>query len=275
MQYPWPGSVENGEFEIIRRLQHYFDRHDAVFDLISNDGRSLDRDSNYVGSKLAIFEDYDFVISAHYSSHKVLDTFHYHALWNPTEFLFHRFNNPVGLTQALQNIFSNDDFIVSNSDCVIERLSSLALPYAHSLQGDFPRFFPASPDNGFKTVIKNNFKIFYCGINWDAHNEGAVKERWNRFSAMFKALDDEQVMNFYGPTFVNGREPWAGYQSYRGQLPFDGISLIQAIHESGVGLALSSDVHRECGGMLSSRAYEILAAGALLISDKNKFLETS
>src|SRR5574343_235184 len=229
MLYPWPGSTENGEFEIIRRLQFYFQLREAEFDLVANDGRLLDENANPVGVKLAVFEDYDFVLSCHYSSHKIIDSFHYHALWNPTEFLLHKFNNPVGLTQALVNIFSNDDFIVSTSKSVIERLAPYAPAFGNKLDSLFPKLFPSSPDYGFKTNITSDFKIFYCGINWDAHNQDASKERWNRFSVMFRALDNAEIMDFYGPTYVNGREPWAGFASYRGQLPFDGISLIRAI----------------------------------------------
>jgi len=270
--YPWPGSTENGEFEIIRRLQYYCDRNDIQFDLISNNGRLLDKDANFLGNKLVYNEEYDFIISAHYSSRKLVDSFHYHAVWNPTEFLFHKFNNPIGYRKAVKNIFSCDDFLISNSDVVLNRLKTVASHEGFKFAASYLNFFPSSLDMGFKTNITEGFRIFYCGINWDAHNE-SVEKKWNRFSEMFSILDKENIMDYYGPTIVNGREPWRGYTCYKGQLAFDGIAVINSINKSGVGLSLMSDAHRNSGGLLSSRAYEILAAGALLIADRNGFLE--
>lgn len=116
----------------------------------------------------------------------------------------------------------------------------------------------------------DNPKLFYCGSNWEGHFRGQ-----NRHVGLFKLLDNEGIVRFYGPEVVpewNNYKPWEGYQSYAGEIPFDGVSLIRKCNECGIVLALSSDMHRRAGAV-TNRVYEACAAGCVIISDDNPFMK--
>ena len=105
--------------------------------------------------------------------------------------------------------------------------------------------------------------IFYCGINWDILIDGK-----SRNEGLMKLLDRQGVMKYFGPNDNFGKHPWAGYECYQHEIPFDGISVPREIHKCGICLVLSSDAHRRTG-IATNRIFEACAAGAVIISDDN------
>lgn len=107
-------------------------------------------------------------------------------------------------------------------------------------------------------------------MNW----EKAVGDS-NRHAGLFELLDKTEKIKFYGPDVVESWgeiRPWEGYQCYQHPIPFDGFSILKEINSCGVCLAISSDAHRRAGAV-TNRAYEACAAGAVIISDNNVFME--
>ena len=96
----------------------------------------------------------------------------------------------------------------------------------------------------------------YAGLHWDG----------DRHASIFRDLSRCVPMNIYGPS-----HKWRHVGScYRGALPFDGRSVIEAIRTSGIALCLHKPEHRayNCPSM---RLFEAAAAGALIISDEFTF----
>jgi hypothetical protein len=123
----------------------------------------------------------------------------------------------------------------------------------HSLSE--PIFAPATGDG----------KLFYCGINWERLGRKPV-----RHGELLKLLDETGDLRIYGPKRFNGVDVWAGFKSYTGPVPFDGVSIVGLIHKAGVSLVLSSEAHLQ-SELMSSRLFESLAAGAVIICDDNPF----
>jgi len=65
--------------------------------------------------------------------------------------------------------------------------------------------------------------------------------------------------------------PWKGFNSYRGESPFDGKSILRKARESGISLVLSAEQHL-AEGVISSRFFEGLAAGNAIVSDGHPFI---
>lgn len=269
--YPWPGGKNNAEYEIIKRLQFVAKQRGDSFSLISNEGMLLDDNGDLTSRRVAHGEDFDFVLALHYSTAKIIDSCHYYFLWNPTEFLFPQVSDHLGFGRALSCSLSHDVFLSSNSDVIAERLRPLAAKRGVTFD-EQQRFYPSAPDYGFRTQLNENFSVFYCGINWESYVVGSTTEGATRFGSIFKELDNDDIMAFYGPEELNGRRPWEGYQCYREEIPFDGKSLISEINKCGVGLALMSAPHHDSGMLLSNRVHEILASGSVLICHYSDFL---
>ncbi|MDT1107470.1 glycosyltransferase family 1 protein, partial [Pseudomonas aeruginosa] len=73
-----------------------------------------------------------------------------------------------------------------------------------------------------------------------------------RFHEVLTRLDAQKMIRIYGPELIQGVAPWEGFQTYSGELPFDGSSMLEAINSCGVCLALSSKAHQN-SGIMSNR----------------------
>src|SRR6516165_2798110 len=115
---------------------------------------------------------------------------------------------------------------------------------------------PATPDAGPAGPLPPQLAIMYAGVHWDGSRHGAI----------FRGLDGRIPLKLYGPPDAWGdRGP-----SYRGALPFDGVSVIGAIRDAGIALCLHKAVQREAN-CPSMRLFEAAAAGALIITDDFEF----
>jgi hypothetical protein len=203
-------------------------------------------------------EDVDFVLSLHFETPKRYDIFSFVALWNPVQF-FHEW----GYRRCTRNLLTHDDFISCSSPWADDQVRRLLandpmrdgpkLKLYHSLSEPI---FPPTTGDGM---------LFYAGINWER-----LGKKPQRHGELLKLLDKTGDMRIYGPRRFNGVDVWAGFESYQGPVPFDGISIIRAINKAGVSLVLSSEAHRQ-SELMSSRLFESLAAGAVIISDDNPF----
>ena len=263
MIYTFPGG-ESAEKELALRFKKAFDNIGYKL-IVINSGHVLDEDTNKT-HKIIHDHDLKFVITTHFLDYKLLDTFHYHVVWNPPEI-------PTvldGYRAYIDNYISNDDFLIYDDGGMTDHLQSVLiddprdLEDASCLVGSFPKSEALKPN-------LENPRLFYCGMNWDRlYNNAGV----GRHSGLFNLLDNSDIIDIYGPLKPKGWSisPWEGYKSYRGEIPFDGFSILKAINDCGVVLACSSDIHRRAGAV-TNRVYEACAAGAVIISDDNPFMK--
>lgn len=201
----------------------------------------------------------DCVFSLHYSSPKTLDIYTLLALWNPWDYLWQ-----FGYAEANNNILSYDDYLSCGSkaaDDHIARLRSTA-----RLPRKSPLTLHPSISEPFIEPHLCPQSIFYIGMNWERKHSKA-----GRHHDLLMLLDRENLVAIYGPDRQQGFSPWQGFNNYRGPLPFDGTSILKAINACGISLVLSSASHFR-DGIGTSRIFESVAAGALVISDRNPFV---
>jgi hypothetical protein len=117
------------------------------------------------------------------------------------------------------------------------------------------------------TVLKSEYKplepkkLFYCGTNWDALRTSKP------YQDCLRMLDETGLMDVYG---TESMKNWH-LKCYKGELPYDGKSLISGIREAGVSLVLHSQEHLDYE-VVAGRIFEAAAAGAVIISDRHGFI---
>ena len=75
-------------------------------------------------------------------------------------------------------------------------------------------------------------------------------------------------IDIYGPRFINGFFTWVGKINYKGEIPFDGFSLIKKMSEYKFTLCINSIDH-QYWQTTSSRVFEALGSGSMPITNKN------
>ena len=203
-------------------------------------------------------QDVDFVLSLHFETPKCYDIFSFVALWNPLQFYYE-----WGYRRCTSHLLTHDDFLSCSSPWADDHvIRSIAQDPAR----DKPRFhlyhslgktlFPPTTGEG---------RVFYTGINWER-----VSGKRGRHGELLQLLDAGDFIRIFGPRKFQGVDVWAGYRSYAGSLPFDGLSVVREINRAGICLALSSDAHTQ-SELMSNRLFESIAAGAVTICDENPF----
>lgn len=266
--FPWPG-IKNAEYEFIKRLQHCVKKINHHLVVIDNDGFLLDDETLFYknkNEKLKVdHNSLEFVLSLHFDSRKTIDSFWYTANWNPPKFLLEN-----DFDTYVDNYLSSDDFLIYDADKMTNFLKLLLSQDDRGGDAKYfdgaTKFLPSTPDLGLQPPNCDNYKLFYCGINWERCSSDS-----GRHQGLFELLDKTSYMQIHGPNKFLGVRPWRGFKSFCGELPFDGISSIKKINECGVALILSSEAHM-ISGSASSRLYEACAAGAIIISDRNPFV---
>jgi hypothetical protein len=117
------------------------------------------------------------------------------------------------------------------------------------------------PSRDFQNSPK--LRLCYWGSAWDKARGG---EHYQRF---YRLLDQTSYFDLYGP-----QSAWKAMHltSYRGLLPADDHSVVDAISNCGIALVLHSNYHLK-GGVPTSRIFEAAAASAVIICDHNSFVE--
>ena len=252
----WP-NLNNAEKELLRRIGVSCELANIEFITINNNGTV-----NLKGHPLYNFnindvdrKYIDAVISMHWESPKSTKHFTLSVLWHPLQHYHDDFSR-------LERVTKSDGFLLSGSIAIDEYFiknypsKCFLTPFYTSLSN------PMHP-----IIVKDDLKCFYIGINW----EKIVKKN-SRYTYLLKSLDNENLINIYGPKVIKSVVVWAGYNNYKHEIPFDGVSVIKYIHEAGLCLVLNSQEHCN-SGIVSMRIFEAICAGVPIIANKNEFLE--
>ena len=202
--------------------------------------------------------DVDFVLSLHYDTPKQYDIFSFVALWNPLQF-YHEW----GYRRCTTNLLTHDDFLSCSSPWADDQVRR-NLANDPSRQGPYFELYHSLAEPMYPPSLGEQ-KLFYTGINWER-----LGRKPGRHHSLLKLLDPTGCLRIYGPKTFQGVKVWEGYQSYVAPIPFDGVSIIREINKAGIALVLSSEAHVQ-SELMSSRLFESLAAGAVIICDENPF----
>lgn len=255
---PWP-KVKNAEYEVIERIKISARKLDYEVVVIDGSGFIL----NDKNQKTVLVNQVEFVISIHPTISKGTDNFYYGLLWNPPSYIAHHGK----YQQYHDNYRCYDAFVGYGNESVNDQIKFITRNTKIKLVEDI-HFYPSVPSCFvIKPNLQKDFKMFYCGINWEK-----CSNLQPRHEAIFKSLDQKNLIKFFGPKKYQGIKPWKRYKNYQYPIEFDGFSILKEINECGVSLLLSSDDHRKYGCM-SNRLYESAAAGAVVISDNNSFVK--
>ena len=156
--------------------------------------------------------------------------------------------------QFIKNILSFDGYL-STSDHITSWLEDIL--YATKKKHFIAPFYTSCQSVPYRPPQIRQPRLLYTGTNWDGP----------RFKELFQQLDAKPYMDIYGP---KGAWTYLSH-SYRGALPFDGSSLLDALHSAGVGLCLHRQEHCAAAAA-SSRIFEIVASGAIAICQEHPFI---
>ena len=247
-------TLKAAEHEVVERLSQ------STRDL-GWEPRIINVDGDFKISDIAKCEaGADLVLDIHYEYPKFLKPRSIGAVWTPTSFM-----KEWDLAYVWENQLSHDALVHTDSALVSNLLSQ------YRPQEDFGILNHSLPSSWLEWVNKGTRKetpkAFYAGINWTK-----LSGRPGRHHEFFKLLDNRNVLDLYGPRKIGQVTPWKGFASYRGEIPFDGKSLLLKARESGISLVLSSHQHLS-EEMISSRLFEGLFAGNAIISDDHPFIK--
>ena len=222
--------------------------------------RVVEVDANFDFKNInRIEKNVDAVLDIHYEYPKFFSAKSIGAVWTPTSFM-----KDWDLAYVWENQLSHDNLVHTDSRKILELIQGFRPKEEfgilnHSLPGSWVEWINQTERNQVP-------RAFYAGINWNK-----LSGRKGRHHEMFKLLDRLDVLDIYGPRKISHVVPWKGFESYRGEIPFDGKSLLRKARESGVSLVLSAEQHLS-EGIISSRFFEGLSAGNSIISDGHPFI---
>lgn len=189
----------------------------------------------------------DLVICLHFRVPKLTKYPTYGCFWDPPAFFE---SDP----QFIKNILSYDGYLCGSN--LLEQW--LKDTYYHLPKHiEILPFYPSCNATSYVAADFEHPRLAYIGSNWD----GA------RFQELFLALEQTGYLDTYG-----NPEGWAYLKTaYRQAIPFDGVSLLNVLRQSGVGLCLHRDEHRQAQ-VPSMRIFEIVASGAIAICAEHPFI---
>lgn len=263
---PFP-RFRNAEREYIERFARVAadQGHEAV--RVTPEGRVMTAEGAILDETLDP-SGVDFALALHHATAKQLDLFTYGVLWVPIR------DDLPQYGENMRRMLSWDDRLSSDSRLINAYVANAAWGVG---QKD-----PLNPLTATITCQRTDLRprrlerprLFYAGTNWDVGQNTTAGRGRIRHEALLRALDSSGRADFYGPRYDPhvDRTGWEGFQAYRGELPFDGVSTLAQIHEAGVCLALTSSRHRR-DAVASVRVFEACAAGAVVIADRHPFFE--
>ena len=254
-QFP---NILNGEYELIEKIKH------TGYEIVVVDYFGFDIATGVCINSATLSQDYDFAISFHFDTPTYLNlpTFLYVA--NPIEFMHLRGDYRDFL---IGNLRGYDGYLLNRSEVLIQHIKKIVsddqLKYSMEMFPSVSSKVQKDPEFVTGSQQYGNGKIFYCGVNWE---RGLDKN--GRSQGLLSKLQDAGIADFYGPTELDGVDTWAGFTSYRGEIPFDGISMLEEMAEYSAILAVSSPAHLR-SKTSSSRVFEGVSSGVPIISDNN------
>jgi phosphoglycerol transferase len=177
----------------------------------------------------------DVVLAEHFFVPKLLDCPTLGLMWNPPAFWTRR-------DEYIKNVISYDGHLFADRltrQCVRDLVSPLATRF---VEGEWLPTCQATA-----LVEKERQGIAYFETGWNA----------GRHQGVLHEVARSAQVHLYGP-------------KHR-RLPFDGLSVLQALTRHAAALCLHSEQHRALGTP-SARVFEAAAAGAVIISDQNSFV---
>jgi len=279
----WPGK-KNSELDLIVRIIAVLDTlgHRAL--VIDPVGQLLDVDGNPT-DKAADEQTLDLVINLHYTNPKWLDALSSCVNCTPLEYILDDpfTGKPVSephLRYLLDCMRSHDRMLSAGSSTLdrfaaqvrtesTQRLEVLEEPLA--LHTTIQHDAVGERQGWVSPASASTFYVFYIGTNW----EKTFRSRRTivRHKGLFERLGESGRFRFYGLRKQNGIPLWKGVEGYQGELPFDGgQSIIRESRRCGVALVPSSRQHLR-SGVVSTRIFQASAAGVVIISDRNPFVQ--
>lgn len=254
----WP-KIKNAEYELIEKMRK------TGYPITVVDFLGFDVATGKCINDVHLPDKYDFAISFHYDTPKFLNLRTFLWVANPLEFMHFQSNYRVNLIQHLR---AYDDYLFNGSSLLKGHIRQVLGSEWHdsglSLIGSASRSALVPPHSlGAAAVATEASKVFYCGVNWE---RGVGKS--GRAQGLLDVLQERGIADFYGPRKLEGIDPWEGFSSYRGEIPFDGASMFETMRQYGAVLAVSSPAHlKSCTA--SGRVFEGLVSGTPVISDRN------
>lgn len=249
-------EAKNGEAELMLRLRHAMERCGHTFLVADRDGY-IENECSDKGKHVE-YVNADFLCTcntAEVSLFVVPDVFSVFLHWSPIGFSCPHLGC---VNMEMWNAY--DDISSTGEKYAISRMMNCSVEDVPITGTSISSDYAIAPRKMKKR------KLFYIGINF----ERALDKM--RYGRLLSELDRTGQLEIYGPKRVYGRDNlWVGFDSYRGEIPFDGHSVIRKISEAGVCLALNSPMHNDAD-MISARTYEGATAGAVIISDDNEFV---
>ena len=280
----FPG-YKNAEYELLKRFKRICEKNNiGVFIIYSNNiiqnGELRGININDIDSSNILC-----VISLHFNSPKTTKHYTLMTIWNPIKFHSgESWENTCSVDGFLSAYSDNiDNFVTSiSSKPIVGYLNpSISEPIfdftfgqrseASQLLSSKVALLPvgdrrSQPCSPYGAAEENfgKYKCFYAGMNWHMSTDPYRVNVYN----LIKELDKTDIINIYGL-----KNNWTGYACYKEEIPFDGYSIVQKIHDCGVCIVLSSQPHID-DSVCSCRLFEGLAAGVPIIADKNPFFIT-
>jgi hypothetical protein len=253
----WP-NVKNGEYELIEKIKQ------TGYKITVVDYFGFNVDTGECINRAELNNDYDYAISFHYDTPKFINIPTYLWVANPLEFMHLRGDYRNVLIHHLR---SYDDYLYNGSNTLKSHIKNVVGKKWRDTGLDM---FAACSSKVLhqpqKAIDKNSstaHKLFYCGVNWERGSDST-----GRAQGLLDILQEKKIADFYGPNKLGSISPWDGFISYKGEIPFDGISISRTMSDYGAVLAVSSPAHMK-SHTSSSRVFEGIAAGVPVISDEN------
>lgn len=250
------GEMKNAEQETLMRLNYVFSKQGHELIIVDRNG--------YVVSECA--EKGSYVEGIHIDFMFTYNTLDFALATFPDVFSVFCHWSPIGFVANFQSILSikmfnlYDHFACFYEQDVFQRAAQISTGNIVPIGSSVPK------DYIVPSRKQKERKLFYVGVNF----ERALRNM--RYGELLKELDGTGILEIYGPRKVYGKvNLWSGFDSYKGEIPFDGHTIIEKINQAGVCLALNSPMHNDADAV-SNRTFEAAAAGAVIISDDNKFV---
>ena len=256
-------ELKNAESELLLRINIYCNDYNIDFIKIDKTGIVLSGHP-LTGTNINIFpvNNKITVIGLHHDSKKISNHTSILTLWNPVPFMVPCFRNIIGF----------DGYLSAYSPIIDQFIYSVTSD--NRMYGHLTTSLPLSIVSPINKINKNP-RLFYVGTNWQNTDRDTNFQKDTRGSVinLLNKLDNMNIVNIFGPTKFGNIIPWKGFKSYKGEIQFDGISVIKKIQETGICLVLSTQQHIR-NEICSMRIFEGIAAGVPIICDKNPFFET-
>ncbi len=142
-----------------------------------------------------------------------------------------------------------------------------------------------NPEEGFKTFLetknKQLFSVpFYPSLQYFEYMQVPLNHVMTMIPVWGNRIKDEKYKRIYSLLSQGGFTKFYGIndtsevakEHYMGQVPFDGVSVVNAIQKHGISLIFHSDIHNR-EEIPSGRIFEAAAASAVIICDTNAFVK--